>query len=154
MQEKKMNANGVKARQRSDNVDRAQAYREWCRDTGTKGDYMGDIDSVEWRGIGGKLLPVAIIEITMAEKHITVNDKYLETIIWRVFTRDHWQGEMATYAAKALNVRAYLTLYREGCTEFWVYSFARKEWKHFTPEQYQVFRHNLKPIQGSVTQSV
>lgn len=142
--ERQVTASGSKAYQRRDNEDRGKIYRDWHR--GLPRTLLAtDVDTIEWRYRGGKLVPVAVIEITRVDNGGIVNDDYLWNIINR-FDNQSIQGDAARMVAEALRVPAYLVLFRQDCSEFWLYKLSRParqrkpwDWKHLTEDQMRMF---------------
>ncbi|PKN12747.1 MAG: hypothetical protein CVU69_05130 [Deltaproteobacteria bacterium HGW-Deltaproteobacteria-4] len=133
--EKIINDQGSKSVQRSDkgHVDRSENYLKWHREQGREL-YMQDIDCIEYKFINGEVVPLSVNEITMVESGIAVTTNYLNAIVDR-FNRDA-QYKVITSIAKILGVEARVVLYREDCTEFWLYNLTKKKgWLERTPEQ-------------------
>lgn len=139
--EKKQTNEGTKAYQRSDDEYRAKPYLEWRRHI-SGGLYLNDIDSIEWRARDGQLVPVAVIEVTRVDLGKHVSDRYLASIIERFMVRDK-QGYMTKYIADKLGVRAYINLFRQDNSEFWIYSFNQERWRHMTPKEMVEFLQTL-----------
>ncbi len=139
--EKKQTAEGTKAYQRDDSEHRAKPYLEWRRHI-SGGLYLNDIDSIEWRVRGGELIPVAVIEVTRVDIGKSVGEGYLAAITDRFMLRDK-QGYMTKYIADKLGVKAYINLFRQDNSEFWLYSFDKKIWLHRTPAQMVEFLQSL-----------
>lgn len=137
---KTYNQNGQKAHQRADNEDRTLVYRNWLRDQDTDGVWF-DLDLIKAKKVDGKIVPVAITELTRTDSE-TVSQKYLDAIIDRWFNRDH-QAELIQSMATLLNVPAYLVLFPPSVSWFQVYSFSKKQWKEFTPQAWASFLKNL-----------
>jgi hypothetical protein len=103
---------------------------------------MSDVDFVEWRYIDGEIVPVAIIELTRADIGMNVNQAWLDAALTRYST--HLQGKGNMIIAKALNVSAYVVVFREDCSEFWVYNLIKgNRWHHGTEEDYIRFLRGL-----------
>ena len=135
--EKKSTASGSKAYQRSDTEWRIKPYSDWHR-TLDKSLLMLDVDFIEWRIRDGELVAVGVMEVTRVDNGITVTQAYLDAIISRFESRD-LQAQAARKVAEALGTNAYIVLFREDCSEFWVYSFNHTKWAYFTPEQMERF---------------
>jgi hypothetical protein len=102
-----------------------------------------DVDFVEYRRRNGRLTPVAVIEVTRADQHIFVGQGYLNGIIER-YTQFGMQAEATLLVARALNVEAYVVLFRQDCSEFWVYNLSRHSgWEKKTPAEYEEFLKSL-----------
>lgn len=143
---KKYAGSGAKDYQRSDYEDRAQEYRLWHRQLDRRL-IMLDVDAIEWRMKDGILRPVGVFEITRVDTNKSVDKRYLDAIIQRFFQRD-LQGQVANEIARKLNTQAYITLFRQSCTEFWVYPMSEStcgQWKHYkTPQEYENFLLSLE----------
>jgi hypothetical protein len=139
---KSVTASGSKAYQRLDSENRARQYSDWHR-TLDRRLLMLDVDFIEWRIRQGELVPVGVMEITRVDQGKPVAAAYLEAIINRFEERD-LQARAARQVAAALGTKAYIVLYREGCTEFWVYNLSdRKGWRHFNAQQMEDFLKGL-----------
>ena len=134
---------GVKEQQRSDDEDRTLEFRKWHREL--EG-YLAtvDIDMIEWRD--GK--PAALLEITRVDGGIYVTGNYLASIINRF--RTQLQGKAARVVAEALGCKAYIVLYRQGLTQFWLYNWTDDcGWEPLT--QYEMARFLRKlPNKGEM----
>ncbi len=141
--EKKITESGAKAYQRgTDSEWRIKPYSDWHR-TLDKSLLMTDIDFVEWRFKGGQLVPVGVMEITRVDNGKEVNDGYLGAIINRFEQRDI-QARTVRYTAKALNTKAYIVLFREDCSEFWVYNLSdRQGWYTYNSIEIESFLKGL-----------
>lgn len=152
MIEKKLTPSGAKAVQRNDDEWRAKPYSEWHR-TLDKSLLALDVDYIEWRFKDGNLYPVAVIEVTRTDKGKVVNNAYLNTIRERFEVRD-LQGRAAVRVATALGVKAFIVLFREDCSEFWLYNLSdRKGWCYFTPLQMEEFLLKLEDIHNGKERS-
>lgn len=144
--------------------DRSAGYREWRRHLGG-GTYVLDVDQVEWRKVEVEiqkgyrhtyLLPVATIELTRRDKPPWADDTwpipttYLQTILDR-FNEEDFQGRHSRYVADRLGVYAYLVVFHDDLTCFWVYNLTLdKGWKEFSLEGYEQWIRNLKsPVERS-----
>lgn len=142
---KKLNPNGTKAVQRRYGDIRMRPYREFHSSLG-KGYYMQDLDAVEYRYVDGKLRIAALIEITRADNDKTVDEHYLNGILERFRLRDS-QGSLVIAMADKLGVPAFVVLFREDASEFWVFCLADPEndwestesWLAMTPDEYTHF---------------
>lgn len=139
--EKLLNPSGSKDYQRDDKEDRAAEYRLWHR-TLSRSCIASDVDFIEWRKRGGKFIPVAITEITRVDVGKEVTSGYLERIVYRYNERDI-QGYITRYLSEKLEVPAYIILYRQGCTEFWVYSFTEERWTNLSTLEMKQFIESL-----------
>lgn len=115
-------AKGTKDKQRSDNEDRCADYRKW-RWTFGDGNYVSDIDHIEWRVIEGEMVPVAIFELSRVDSDSDVPQTYLEAIIDRYTKRDA-QSKFIKQVAASLEVYAYIVVFRADLEKFWVYNLS------------------------------
>jgi len=141
--EKKRTETGAKAYQRTDAEWRIKPYSDWHR-TLSKDLLMVDVDFIEWRYKDGELVPVGVMEVTRVDAGRKVNQHYLDAIIQRYELRD-LQALAARHVATALRTKAYIILFREDCSEFWVYNLTnRRGWWHLNPTQMQEFLQRLQ----------
>ena len=135
------NAQGVKARQREDNEDRSLVYRDWIRTVNTGGLFI-DIDFVKWKNNkDGKLMPVAITDITRCDKE-NIEESYRDAILERLFQRDK-QGELLETLGNLLRIPVYLVLFQKEMKWLWVYSFRKNYWREFTPNNWALYLKGL-----------
>jgi hypothetical protein len=141
--EKLTTSSGAKAYQRKDTENRIKPYSDWHR-TLDRNFIMLDVDFIEWRIKNGEPIPVGVMEITRVDIGKNVTEGYLAAIIDRYNNRDI-QGKVFKLVAKALNTHAYIILFREDCSEFWVcrYSVDNK-WYYLTPPQMSAFLGRLQ----------
>lgn len=139
---KKTTASGSKAYQRTDTENRIKPYSDWHRTLDRKL-LMLDVDFIEWRYRNGQLVAVGVMEVTRVDNGKQVNEQYLSAIINRFETRD-LQARAAKQVAAALKTHAYILLFREDCTEFWIYNLSTPNgWKYLEPEQMHNFLKSL-----------
>jgi hypothetical protein len=135
---KRKTYSGAKAYQRSDTENRLKAYSDWHRTLDRKL-YTTDVDFIEWRFVNGILTPVGIMEVTRVDKGKNVDDKYLNEIIQRFEQRD-MQAKAIRKVAACLNTKAYIVLFREDCSEFWIYFITdSKGWYFCDPNRMENF---------------
>lgn len=115
-------SSGSKAHQRSDTERRIQPYSEWHRSL-DRSLYATDVDFIEWRYQGDELTAVGVMEVTRVDMKKTVDRQYLDAIIQRINNRD-FQATAAQTVASALGTSVYIVLFREDCSEFWVYNLS------------------------------
>ena len=140
---RKRTKSGAKAHQRSDTERRVQPYSEWHR-TLDKRLLMLDVDFIEWRFRGGDLVPVGVMEVTRVDLGKSVSERYLKSILSRYNERD-LQGKVARRVAQDLGTNAYVVLFREDCSEFWIYNLTCSAgWWHCNPEEMEAFLHRLR----------
>jgi hypothetical protein len=140
--EKKRTETGAKAYQRADAEWRIKPYSDWHR-TLAKDLLMLDVDFIEWRYRDGDFVPVGVMEVTRVDLGKEVNQRYLDQIIERYEQRD-LQGIAARKVAAALQTKAYIILFREDCSEFWVYNLTNSRgWWHLDPEKMEAFLKKL-----------
>lgn len=123
---KKFEDSGAKAYQRSDNEDRSAEYKLWHRKLSRSCSAL-DVDFIEWRYRNGSMIPVALTEITRVDIDKEVSINYLESIVDRYNERD-FQGKATRYLANKLGIPAFIILYKQGCTDFWIYDFTKNSW--------------------------
>ncbi len=141
--EKKLTYSGAKAHQRGDIENRILPYSLWHR-TLDRSLLMLDVDFIEWRFRDGDPVPVGVMEVTRVDSGKDVNENYLNSILQRYDIRD-LQGKVARKVAEALRTRAYIVLFRENCSEFWVYDLTcNRGWIHFDPKEMEAFLKRLK----------
>ena len=119
-EEMAVTAAGSKARQGASPVG---AYREWRWEWGG-GNYVTDVDQVEWRSVDGELVPVAVFELTCVRGEKDLPPTYLQAVLRR-FDRD-FQGEAATRIAALFGCQAYIVVWRENLEDFWVFNLSRR----------------------------
>ena len=140
--DKKWTRSGAKAYQRTDTEWRIKPYSDWHR-TLDSSLLMVDVDFIEWRFRYGQLVAVGVMEVTRVDKGREVGKPYLDAIISR-FERRDMQARAARKVADALGTNTYIVLFREDCSEFWVYNLTtRSTWQHYTPEQMEDFLKRL-----------
>jgi hypothetical protein len=140
--EKKVTSSGAKAYQRNDAEWRIQPYSDWHRTLPSRL-LMVDVDFIEWRYRKGELVPVGVMEVTRVDRGRAVDARYLDVIVRRFEQRD-LQAVAARKVAEALKTKAYITLFRQDCSEFWVYNLTdRSDWMHHTPQQMSEFLQKL-----------
>ncbi|HEX3643381.1 MAG TPA: hypothetical protein VHV10_19010 [Ktedonobacteraceae bacterium] len=140
--EKRLTSSGAKAHQRRDIENRILPYSLWHR-TLDRSLLMLDVDFIKWRFRDGELVPVGVMEVTRVDSGKDVNENYLNSILQRYDIRD-LQGKIARKVAEALKTRAYIVLFRENCSEFWVYDLTySRGWIHFDPKEMRAFLKRL-----------
>ncbi len=132
---------GAKAHQRQDTEDRAKAFRDWHRTLGPKL-YAVDIDLLELRKrADGSFGCAAVLEVTRVDGD--VSDQYLAAILAR-YDRG-LQSIAAPLVAQSLGAKAWIVLFREDCSRFWVYNLSdRRGWWQLTAQRMELFLANLK----------
>lgn len=140
--EKKTTDSGAKAHQRADSEWRAKPYSDWHRTLG-KSLMMMDVDYIEWRFRGGELMPVGVMEVTRVDGGKAVSQGYLDAIVRRYESRD-LQARATRKVAEALDVKAYIVLFRINCREFWIYNLSdRNGWDYYNQGQMEAFLEGL-----------
>jgi len=137
MLNKLLNSNGQKSHQRQDSEDRSLVYRNWLRGNNTNKIWF-DVDLVGCTNENGKISPKIITELTRVDSEEVVGQGYLDAIINRWFVRDS-QAMLIESVAKILGVPVYLVLYPPSVGWLNVYSFNKKFWKLFTPDEWVKF---------------
>tara|TARA_B100000519_G_scaffold108549_1_gene94051 strand:+ start:4856 stop:5284 length:429 start_codon:yes stop_codon:yes gene_type:complete len=126
---------------RPETQDRAKEFQQWHRTLGRRL-LASDVDLVEWRLIDGELVPVGVLEITLADWPPT--EPYLDAIIHRYEKKDV-QGRTARHVADALGCKAWIVCYTQGCKKFWVWNLTEsKGWFKFNTEQMELFLEGLE----------
>jgi hypothetical protein len=127
---KQLTPSGAKAQQRTDSEWRIRPYSEWHRKLA--GELcMLDVDFIEWRYRNGELVAVGVMEVTRVDNGRAVHAGYLQAIVRRFEERD-MQARAARKVAAALGTKAYIVLFRQDCSEFWVYNLTdRRGWDYF-----------------------
>jgi hypothetical protein len=118
-------------------------YQDWhrrLRQAYNVAAYAADVDLIEWRLRGGVFVPVALTEISRVPNRyqggelVSLPDEYRAAVLERYNSRD-LQGHSSRTVARALGIHAYIVLYREDCSEFWIYNLTRGTgWVHLNPE--------------------
>jgi hypothetical protein len=140
--EKKTTESGAKAHQRQDTENRVLPYSLWHR-TLHKSLYMLDVDFVEWRFKYGKMIPVGVMEVTRVDNGKTVDSHYCAEILERYDERD-FQGRATRIISNALGTKSYIVLFREDCSEFWVFNLTDNAgWAHYNPSEMEAFLKSL-----------
>lgn len=140
--DKKTTGSGAKAYQRNDGEWRVKPYSDWHR-TLDRRLLMLDVDFIEWRFVNGDMVAVGVMEVTRVDNGKEVHQGYLTAIINRFEERD-LQARAARKVAHALGTKAYIILFREDCTEFWVYNLTdRRGWDYYDADQMEAFLLNL-----------
>lgn len=127
MLQKTLTPSGAKARHTNGGC-RTLPFLDWHRTALDRGSYAVDVDTIEWRMRNGKPVPVALIEITRADRTRGLNPKYLQSILDRYLRRD-LQGYAAKFVASSLKVPCYIVVFSNDLEYFWVYNLtAGGEW--------------------------
>ncbi len=95
---------------------------------------MLDVDFIEWRFRRNRegeseMYAVGVMEVTRVDKGKTVDESYKRQVLARYNERD-LQGKAARKLAEALNTKAYIVLFREDCSEFWIYDLT-SNWENW-----------------------
>lgn len=126
---------------RPETKDRAKEFQQWHRTLGRRL-LASDVDLVEWRFIDGELVPVGVLEITLAD--CEPSGKYLDAIIHRYEKKDV-QGRTARHVADALGCKAWIVCYTQGCEKFWVWNLTEsKGWFAMDKRQMELFLEGLE----------
>lgn len=112
-----------KGRQLEDHTDRTDEYRDWRHEIG-HGCYVTDIDQIEWRYEGDRMVPKAVIELTKID-HWSNPDNVLQAILDRI--KDKPQGQMLRMVADALGVQALIVVIVPGLKVFFMYSLSNDD---------------------------
>jgi hypothetical protein len=126
---------------RPETKDRAKEFQQWHRTLGRRL-LASDVDLVEWRFIDGELVPVGVLEITLAD--CEPSQSYLDAIICRYEKKDV-QGRTARHVADALGCKAWIICYTQGCGSFWVYNLTEsKGWYDLGASEMEQFLEGLE----------
>jgi len=141
--EKKLTESNAKAHQRTDAENRILPYSRWHR-TLDRSLLMADVDFIEWRFRNGEIVPVGVMEVTRIDLGRVVNENYLNAILQRYNVRD-LQGRIARKVAEKMGTKAYIVLFREDCSEFWVYDLTNSiGWDYYNPQEMENFLRWLR----------
>jgi hypothetical protein len=142
----KRTATGAKAHQRDDREDRTIAYRIWRR--GVEGSpYTSDVDQVEWIFVDGRVVPVAVLELTRID-HERIGPAYLQAILDRYDRQG--QGMFARHVGRALQCNAYIVAYRYDLSTYHLYNLTQNRgWVTMTQEEYSIWlqQHRDRAVQ-------
>ena len=127
----KRTEDGVKEHQRADNEDRAAVYRLWHRKALDNKCVMSDLDAVEWRYIDDQPCPIAVFELTRYDGRESPPNTYLASIVERF--EHQGQGGLAKEAARLLGCEAWIVLFNNDCSRFWVYNLSNEEMNDWKP---------------------
>lgn len=151
--EKKLTESGAKDHQRDDWEDRAAGYRKWHLEDLDRGCYGFDVDFIEWRAHHGKLVPLAVCELTRMDFPLwgAALAKYQQQILDRMTGRDK-QGLVARTVANSLGVALYIVLFTRDLEHFYVYNLtAREGWAHFNEVQWRKKLNDMRPLGVAVS---
>ena len=114
----------AKKHNRDDTEDRTFAYREarWNLNYGC----AQDVDYVEYKIVDRKIVYVAVLELTLRETPEGLYNppkSYFEQVKRRYSTEA--QGKFTKATAERLGVDAYIVVFNEEATRFWVYNLSR-----------------------------
>jgi hypothetical protein len=133
---------GAKSHQRKDREDRTIDYRNFRR-TFENTPYTNDIDMVEWRIEDGKVVPVAVLELTRIDDNHH-SGAYLQAILDRYSSQG--QGLFITHAADRLECDAYIVAYYQDLTVYCLYNLSEKRgWHIVNPTSFQAWVRSLTP---------
>ncbi len=121
---------GTKALQKDEGEDRCLEYRNMHREMMGRRCYVQDLDQIEFRETGDPNDPyriVAIIDITRSEEDVRDQTSYLQSVYHRYFHTSA-QGAILRKAQAAFKVPAYLVLFKQSLTDFWIYSLGHSRW--------------------------
>jgi hypothetical protein len=111
----------------TDDIDRLAAYRTWRYSIGKDRHYVLDVDQVEYRLRGGKLVPVAVLEMTRADVAGADPDRKL---LHDIRTRSTWQREALEHIATLLGVPLYIVVYHAHLEEYFILAATGVELAH------------------------
>jgi hypothetical protein len=117
-------------------------YRQWRLSAGAARQYSMDADQIEYRFIGGQVVPVGVLELTQIDSW-EVPESYLRAIRNRYLHRDA-QGKVAKAVAAALGCQAFIIGYHPTCARFWIYNLTKPQgWTVCGAETYGTFLQRL-----------
>jgi hypothetical protein len=150
-----MDGQYTKSKQRQDKEDRTSDYRQWRFGFGNH-KFVSDIDQVEYRIVDGRIIPVALLELTRIDGDVPIRHGYLSSILQRFAKRDA-QKKFIIEMAKKLDVNVYIVAFRYTLEEFWLYNLSKsKGWACLNKKRYSQWIKDLpnakiKPIDWIVT---
>ena len=114
----------AKKHNREDTEDRSFAYRDarWNLNYGC----AQDVDYVEYKIVNGEIVYVAVLELTLRETPENLPNPpaaYFEQVKKRYSTES--QGKFTKATAKRLGVDAYIVVFNEDASRFWVYNLSK-----------------------------
>ena len=128
----------TKQHNREDTEDRTTLYRDIRWKQGWPARCCQDVDQVEYSIVDGKVVHVAVLELTRRDPHPkfkTPPQSYFDSILER-FNSD-FQGRFAVQTAEKLGVEAYIILFDDDVERLWVYNLSReKGFLEFSKEKY------------------
>lgn|GEM_PF-2944234 len=120
-------------------ADRTEFYRTWRTQLGHGA--VGDADQVEYTIISDEPVPVAVLELSVADPewcHPDPSPLFLEKVLDKLATTRP-QGMMLRHLAERLQVPLYavVPILDEIDRGFWVYNVtASRGWRHMSPPEY------------------
>ena len=114
----------AKKHNRTDTEDRSFAYRDarWNLNFGA----VQDVDHIEYKIVNGEVVYVAVLELTLRETPKNLRNppsSYFERVKKRYLTGS--QGKFTIQTAKRLGVDAFIVVFNEDATRFWVYNMSK-----------------------------
>lgn len=134
-----------KTHNRADSEDRTFLYRDerWNRRWANK--CVQDLDQIEYTVVDGEIVYVAVLELTRRDFHPTIQDPpktYFKSILDRY--ESDMQGRLAVDVAKKLGVDAYIVVFDEDVSRFWVYNLSRSgEFIEYSKDEFFKRLYNL-----------
>jgi len=128
---------------------RTEDYRTWRTNMGTAG--VCDTDQIEYRFVGDKLVPMAVIELCVADYGPKAEDpdewERFKAKLEAKVSRDRCQGKLLRLLAKSLNTPLLLVCYVKGKLDdgVWVKQVgASKGWTQMSLADYKASLEGLK----------
>lgn len=120
---------------------RTEFYRTWRTKLGMG--CVSDIDQVEYAWTNGKVVPVAVIELGVAD--FGPFPKFLDQVLGKV-AQTRGQGAINHMVANGLGVEFWVVVLRKGDTDnFWVYNLSSPSgWHKWTKLQYVAWLSRLR----------
>jgi hypothetical protein len=149
MTERKLTEKGDKARQQTDELERwiealvINEYRENRRNVGDAC-YVSDIDQVEWRVIDQKMIPIAILELTVRQpRDFPMPDKYFAGITNRYYNTDG-QGKFCQTLGFRLECPVYVVILQQDRSEYWTHEIDYQASRVFTKRTPGEYTHWIR----------
>ena len=121
--------------------ERTEFYRTWRTKLGMG--CVSDIDQVEYTWTNGKVVPVAVIELGVAD--FGPFPQFLDQVLEKV-AQTRGQGAINHMVANGLGVEFWVVVLKRGYTDnFWVYNLSNpKGWHKWTKLQYVAWLSRLR----------
>ena len=113
---------------------RTEFYRSWRTKVGIAS--VSDVDQVEYVMRGGDAVPVAIIELSVADYGPPPG--FFDAILHEKLSEARGQGKVLRLLAERLKVDLYgLILLKDNTSDFWLYNITKaRGWKRMTEREF------------------